>query len=110
LEDAVAMERFKTANPRPAKDPRGNPYFDTSNAKPELVNDVRMGNLTGMKPAQMQAQSEAFSEFSAKSFRNHLYRQLRRKKEDHAWQFRRNQQGYQLHQQAQQEAMGAPPY
>jgi len=76
--DSLAHDRLLF--PRQAVNNRGEPVFDTSDAKLLLRADVKEGKHNEMTPAELQSDRVEYHPFNARKFKHRIYQEVRRVK------------------------------
>ena len=76
--DSLAHDRLLF--PRQAVNNRGEPVFDTSDAKLLLRADVKEGKHNTMTPAELQSERVEYHHFNPRKFKHRIYQEVRRVK------------------------------
>ena len=69
---------------------RGYPFWDTSQARLLLMNDINNGLTTTMKPRELWETRKEYKEFPLDVFRQHIYQENTRRKASTYWLSRKN--------------------
>jgi len=83
--------------PRNSTTIRGYPHWDEHLSSILLTNDVKDGKANRMKPRELHASRKEYKEFPLGVFRDHIYQEKRRQREEAGWVFRRNNKGRKKH-------------
>lgn len=87
--DAAALAHDRLEHPIPTHDHRGQPYWQTSVARDFLLKDIEDGLVgdddawppDGYRPKKLWQYRPAYQQFTLATFRDHIHKELRRKKE-----------------------------
>ena len=110
-EDEAALKGDSKLYPRPERDFHGNPYYAQSTIRAKLIADVKSGAAgRDKKPMDILASRHEYQplQHAPTTFRNYLYREIRKESESTGWQIRRNKMGYKQHEQDHSEARNPP--
>lgn len=91
--DDIAAELYIKNNPRPSKNERGYPYWDTHPAKTLLEVDVANKMNEKMKPAQLRNTRDAYKEFPMDIFTKRVNQEVSKQKAARFWAYKRNKRG-----------------
>ena len=69
---------------------RGYPFWDSHPANLLLKEDVEIGLVSRVKPAELRALRKEYKEFPLKVFRSHIYQEQRERREKDYWVVKRN--------------------
>jgi hypothetical protein len=62
-----------------------------------MKNDIKQGNISGMKPKAVWESRPEYQEFELPTLRNHIYREKTKQTQKPYWQMKRNKNGRQQH-------------
>jgi hypothetical protein len=85
------------AYPRDVVTDRGIPYWDSHPASSLLAEDVRDGTADMIKPKELHKMRTQYLEFPLKVFRQHIYQERRRLREEPGWVEKRNKLAQKMH-------------
>ena len=85
------------AYPRDIVTDRGVPYWDSHPASSLLAEDVRDGTADMIKPKELHQMRIQYTEFPLKVFRQHIYQERRRLREEPGWVEKRNKLAQKMH-------------
>jgi hypothetical protein len=99
--DQEAFEKEQAAFPRNQLTKRGNPFWDTSDAKRILLVELKDDNIgpiiSNMKPKEVHERHPEYKLFDLDVFRNHLYHEKSNLKQNVFWQVKRNRKARSRH-------------
>ena len=82
--------------PRQPNTIRGYPHWDGHPASNLLEKDVKDGTAE-MKPSALYDTKDEHKQFPIEVFRDHIYQEKRKQREEAGWVFRRNNKGHKKH-------------
>jgi hypothetical protein len=85
------------AYPRDAVTDRGIPYWDSHPASSLLAEDVRDGTADMIRPKELHKMRIQYLEFPLNVFRQHIYQERRRLREEPGWVEKRNKLAQKMH-------------
>ena len=88
----AALKHDLALNPPSEFDSYGRPFWHLSAAKGLLENDVRSKLHEAMAPAALQKTRDEYDAFPLKTFREHIYQEVRRQKFIHWCEWKREQE------------------
>jgi hypothetical protein len=93
--EEAAFTKEQKSFPRNAMTSRGEPFWDTHEAKRLLEADVKAGKK--LKPKDLRDTRDDYKSFSLPVFTKHVHQEQSRQLATVAWQHRRNKQGRKRH-------------
>ena len=103
LFDQQAFDQERHHFSRNATTYKGEPFWDTSKAKPLIISELKSGIHKGKTPAEIRLTKDEYKEFSKGSWRNYYNIEKRRLREEVFWQAKRNRKGRQQHEKEMEE-------
>ena len=89
VEDLANYYHDMNLHPRPALTNRGIPFWDTSEARLLLIRDIQDELYLDLTPSQLWQTQHAYQLFPLKTFRDHIYQQIRIEDERAYWMYQR---------------------
>lgn len=80
MHEMDAFRHHRSLHPQQTRDHQGRPIFDVHPAKPLLQEDVHMKRHLEMSPMVLKATRREYGDFDLKTFRQHIYQEVRRQK------------------------------
>jgi hypothetical protein len=92
--DKLSFEKQTKTFPRNPTTNRGTPFWDGSEAKNLLREDLKNNAaIKNMNPMALYATRDEYKRFPKDVFRNHLYKEISKQRQDVFWQAKRNDEG-----------------
>jgi hypothetical protein len=85
-----AVANAKKNHPRNELTVRGYPFWDTSQARLLLMNDISIGLTAQLKPRELWETRKEYKEFPLDVFRQHIYQENTRRKASAYWLSRKS--------------------
>jgi hypothetical protein len=89
VEDYADLIQDLDLHPRRALTNRGYPFWDTSEAKILLIQDLDDGLHLDLTPSELWETRYAYQLYPLTTFRNHIYQQIRSEKDKAYWMHQR---------------------
>jgi hypothetical protein len=78
--DMYALERNRKSHPKPAKNHRGKPRWEGSQAKRLLTRDIDNGKHETLMPQALYNTQKEYKDYPLTMFQKHIYQELKRRK------------------------------